>query len=186
MTPARRVLYLGGARSGKSTAAERRLADLPTTYVATARRDPVDAEWQARVQVHRDRRPPHWTTVETQHLAPVIAAATPDRPVLVDCLSLWLTHTLDDLDAWNDPPGTAAAARGAVAELAGAVAACPGVVVLVSNEVGSGVVPATAAGRLFRDLLGMCNAAVAAQCDEVNLVVAGCVVPVKPLGGATL
>ena len=106
--------------------------------------------------------------------------------MLIDCLTLWLSGVLDDLDAWSQPTESAvlAAAGQAISEVAEAVAAAPGGVVLVSNEVGSGIVPETSSGRIFRDLLGRCNAAVAASCDEVNLVVAGCIVPVKPLGGS--
>jgi adenosylcobinamide kinase/adenosylcobinamide-phosphate guanylyltransferase len=176
-----RVLYLGGARSGKSTAAERRVADLPCTYAATARRDPQDREWQERIEHHRRRRPAHWRTVETQDLVPLLSEAAPGRPVLVDCLTLWLTHQLDDLAAWDSGAGSAdELVRGRIEQLAACVAGAPGGVVLVSNEVGSGIVPDTASGRVFRDLLGTLNAAVAAECDEVNLVVAGCVLPVKP------
>jgi adenosylcobinamide kinase/adenosylcobinamide-phosphate guanylyltransferase len=99
--------------------------------------------------------------------------------VLVDCLALWLTGALDAAGAWSAEPGGTAydAAVGEVAAqvdaLVAAVSASPARVVLVSNEVGSGVVPATASGRLFRDLLGSLNASVAAACDEVSLVVAG-------------
>lgn len=186
MTLTARVLYLGGARSGKSTAAEARVAQLPATYVATAISDSADAEWQDRIAQHQARRPEHWRTEETRDLPSVIAAATPDQPVLIDCLTLWLSGVLDDLDAWSQPTESAALATAsqAISEVTAAIAAAPGGVVLVSNEVGSGIVPETPSGRIFRDLLGRCNAAVAATCDEVNLVVAGCVVPVKPLGGS--
>jgi adenosylcobinamide kinase/adenosylcobinamide-phosphate guanylyltransferase len=176
-------LYLGGARSGKSTAAEQRIGRLPATYVATARRRDGDDEWHERLRRHRERRPSHWRTEESLDLGRWILGADPDHPVLVDCLTLWLTHILDDLGAWSDSP---AAARAAAADadahidrLADAVAASAGGVVLVSNEVGSGIVPATASGRLFRDLLGTCNARIADRCDEVVLVVAGCPVPIK-------
>ncbi len=181
-----RVLYLGGARSGKSTAAEERVTDLATTYVATSTPNPNDSEWQERITLHQARRPKHWTTQETRELLPVIATATPEQPVLIDCLTLWLSGVLDAADAWSTPPPpqAIASAQQAVEELTDAIAAAPGGVVLVSNEVGSGIVPETPSGRIFRDLLGRCNAQVAAACDEVNLVVAGCVVPVKPLGGS--
>jgi adenosylcobinamide kinase/adenosylcobinamide-phosphate guanylyltransferase len=99
--------------------------------------------------------------------------------VLVDCLALWLTGALDAAGAWSAEPRSTAY-DAAVAEVAAqmdalvsAVSASPARVVLVSNEVGSGVVPATASGRLFRDLLGSLNASVAAVSDEVELVVAG-------------
>ena len=186
MTLTARVLYLGGARSGKSTAAEARVAELPTTYVATAASDPADPEWQDRIALHRARRPEHWRTEETRDLPQLIAAATPEQPVLIDCLTLWLSGVLDDRNAWSMPTESAALATAneAISDLTEAIAAAPGGVVLVSNEVGSGIVPDTISGRVFRDLLGRCNMQVAAACDEVNLVVAGCVLPVKPIGGS--
>lgn len=185
-----RVLLTGGARSGKSTAAERRLASHPDVrYVATSQSDGEDREWAARVQVHRDRRPTSWTTVETTDLVGQIVSATPDRPILVDCLTTWLARRLDELDTWTDPdethlPGhriTMDIIEQEINDLTSALAECPGGVVLVTNEVGSGIVPATFPGRAFRDLMGICNSSVASVCDEVILVVAGCQVPIKTL-----
>ena len=177
-----RILYLGGARSGKSHAAESRLADLDTTYVATSLADAADPEWEQRVHQHRARRPAHWKTVETLDLPSVILEASEERPVLIDCLTLWLSRTLDEHIPWseNDSAVDYQPVETAIRDLATAVGQATGGVVMVSNEVGSGIVPEFASGRLFRDLLGMCNAQVAAQCDEVNLVVAGCVLPIKP------
>jgi adenosylcobinamide kinase/adenosylcobinamide-phosphate guanylyltransferase len=173
-----RTLLLGGARSGKSTRAEALLAGEPSVrYVATGGTRDGDPEWAARVAAHRARRPDGWVTLETLDVAGVLAEDGP--PVLVDCLALWLTGALDAAGAWSAEPGGTAydAAVGEVAAqvdaLVAAVSASPARVVLVSNEVGSGVVPATASGRLFRDLLGSLNASVAAACDEVSLVVAG-------------
>jgi adenosylcobinamide kinase/adenosylcobinamide-phosphate guanylyltransferase len=173
-----RTLLLGGARSGKSTRAETLLASEPSVrYVATGGTRDGDAEWAARVAAHRARRPDGWVTLETLDVAGVLTEDGP--PVLVDCLALWLTGVLDAAGAWSAEPGTTAY-DAAVAEVAAqmdalvsAVSASPARVVLVSNEVGSGVVPATASGRLFRDLLGSLNASVAAVSDEVELVVAG-------------
>lgn len=152
-----RVLVLGGARSGKSTEAERLLlAEPEVTYVATSVPDPDDAEWAERVALHRKRRPAHWTTVETTDLLPLLAADGP--PLLVDCLTLWLAYDMDQaradalVHAWRHTTRR---------------------VVAVSNEVGSGVVPPTAEGREFRDALGRLNAAIAAESDEVWLTVAG-------------
>jgi adenosylcobinamide kinase / adenosylcobinamide-phosphate guanylyltransferase len=173
-----RTLLLGGARSGKSTRAEALLASEPAVrYVATGGTRDGDPEWAARVAAHRARRPPDWTTLETLEVADVLAEDGP--PVLVDCLALWLTGVLDSVGAWSAEPGSTAydaALREVgvrVDALVAAVSAAPARVVLVSNEVGSGVVPATASGRMFRDLLGSLNAAVATACDQVELVVAG-------------
>jgi adenosylcobinamide kinase/adenosylcobinamide-phosphate guanylyltransferase len=158
---------LGGARSGKSAHAEG-LAAGSVTYVATARRDPADAEWQARIAAHVARRPPTWSTVETTDL-PAVLDSVPGT-VLVDDLATWLTGVLDDTGAWEGPVSEA---RARCDELVAAVARREGPLVLVSAEVGLGVVPATRSGRLFRDELGSLNARLAQVCDEVLLLVAG-------------
>jgi len=171
-------LVLGGARSGKSSWAERRLRAEPARYVATGYRD-GDDEWLERLQRHRERRPPQWETLETLDLVGQLGGTDP-RPVLVDCLTLWLTRCIDALEGWADPPAqTAAAVRPAFADLGRALSAADGEVVLVSNEVGAGVVAASPSGRLFADLLGELNCLVAQHCDEVVLMVAGIPVPVK-------
>ncbi|MDP9394678.1 MAG: bifunctional adenosylcobinamide kinase/adenosylcobinamide-phosphate guanylyltransferase, partial [Actinomycetota bacterium] len=170
----RRTLVLGGARSGKSYEAERRLlADPAVTYVATAGTRDGDAEWAARVATHRERRPSSWRTVETTDVAAVLRDAR--TPVLVDCLSLWLTAVMDREGAWDGTESEGV--RRAVADLVDAWRHVRVPVVAVSNEVGSGVVPATPSGRRFRDELGRLNALVAAESDEVLLTVAGRVLP---------
>jgi len=163
-----RVLVTGGVRSGKSRHAESLLAgEAAVTYVAPG---PVldDADWQARIAAHRQRRPPSWRTLETGDLA---AALRADGSVLVDCLGTWLTRTVDDAGLWE---GSADVVSARVEEkVAEAVAALGTRVVLVTNEVGLGVVPEHRSGRLFRDLLGAVNQRFGAACDEVHLVVAG-------------
>jgi adenosylcobinamide kinase/adenosylcobinamide-phosphate guanylyltransferase len=166
-----RTLVLGGTRSGKSRHAENLLAaDAPVRYLATARRDPADAEWSARLQAHRSRRPDSWTTVEDPDVAALLRAG--GGPLLVDDLGTWLTRVLDDAGAWESG-SVPDEVGGRVADLVAAVDGAAGRVVLVSAEVGLGVVPATWAGRMFRDELGALNAALAAVCDEVLLLVAG-------------
>ncbi|AEW93668.1 MULTISPECIES: bifunctional adenosylcobinamide kinase/adenosylcobinamide-phosphate guanylyltransferase [Streptomycetaceae] len=168
----RRTLVLGGARSGKSAEAERRLSAFPgVVYVATGGTRDGDAEWAARVRLHRERRPATWRTVETCDLLPLLAEDGP--PLLVDCLALWLTHVMDAAGAWQDAPGADREIDHRTAELAAAWRATRRTVVAVSNEVGSGVVPATASGRRFRDALGRLNTAVAAESEHVLLVVSG-------------
>ncbi len=166
-----RILVLGGARSGKSTHAEASLAgQSDVTYVATSgRRD--DAEWDARVAAHRARRPATWTTRETLDVAGVLAES--GGPVLVDCLTLWLTGAMDAAGAWDARDGWAEALAAETEALLAALRDTTRHVVLVSNEVGQGVVPATASGRLFRDEMGVLNARVAGVCDEVWFVTAG-------------
>ncbi|GGO58563.1 bifunctional adenosylcobinamide kinase/adenosylcobinamide-phosphate guanylyltransferase [Streptomyces lasiicapitis] len=171
----RRTLVLGGARSGKSVEAERRLEAFPDVlYVATGGSRGGDSEWTERVRVHRERRPGSWRTTETCDLVPLLTE--PGPPLLVDCLSLWLTHVMDDVNAWDDAEwagGGERSLRKRVTELTDAVRATRRGVVAVSNEVGSGIVPATASGRRYRDELGRLNAAFASECEHVLLVVAG-------------
>ncbi|WP_405981011.1 bifunctional adenosylcobinamide kinase/adenosylcobinamide-phosphate guanylyltransferase [Streptomyces sp. NBC_00158] len=171
----RRTLVLGGARSGKSFEAERRLAAFPeVVYVATGGTRDGDAEWAHRVGLHRERRPATWRTVETCELVPLLERTGP--PLLIDCLALWLTDAMDRAGAWDDAVWASEGRkvlRARVDELVAAVRASRRPVVLVSNEVGAGVVPATASGRRFRDELGRLNNAVAGECEHVLLVVAG-------------
>ncbi|HEY0936047.1 MAG TPA: bifunctional adenosylcobinamide kinase/adenosylcobinamide-phosphate guanylyltransferase [Trebonia sp.] len=172
----RRVLVLGGARSGKSSTAEGFLGDRgDVEYVATGMPPgEQDPEWAARVAEHRRRRPPRWRTTETVDLERVLQSADP-APVLVDCLSLWLARVMDDCGAWDAGPAgeSGSAVTGRVKGLLGAWRATSRPVVAVSNEVGCGVVPATASGRLYRDALGRLNAQVAAESDEVWFCTAG-------------
>lgn len=173
-----RTLVIGGARSGKSRAAEELLADAAdVTYVATAYPPGEDAEWQERVERHRALRPSEWTTVESLDLTGLLAGE--GGPLLVDCLTLWLTRRMDEHDAWDDEAWAGGAAdqlHRDVDELVAAVRDTARDVVLVTNEVGQGVVPATASGRRFRDEMGLLNTAVAAACDDVLWCLAGRVV----------
>ncbi|MFI0417054.1 bifunctional adenosylcobinamide kinase/adenosylcobinamide-phosphate guanylyltransferase [Spongiactinospora sp. 9N601] len=175
--PARRTLLLGGSRSGKSAEAELRLAAEPAvTYVATG--EPGgDAEWRARVEAHRRRRPAHWETVESTDLAGVLRAAAPDAPLLIDGIGTWLAAVLGECGAWDDDPGAEAAVAERCAELVAAWRRTGARVVAVSDEVGLGVVPATRSGRVFRDALGRLNQALACESEESFLVVAGRPVP---------
>ncbi|MFH8987273.1 bifunctional adenosylcobinamide kinase/adenosylcobinamide-phosphate guanylyltransferase [Streptomyces sp. NPDC017940] len=178
----RRTLVLGGARSGKSVEAERRLEAFPDVlYVATGGTRGGDGEWAERVRVHRERRPGSWRTTETCDLVPLLAE--PGPPLLVDCLSLWLTRVMDDVNAWDDAEwagGGERSLRKRVTELTDAVRGTRRTVVAVSNEVGSGIVPATASGRRYRDELGRLNAAFASECEHVLLVVAGRALSLRP------
>ncbi|MEU5039594.1 bifunctional adenosylcobinamide kinase/adenosylcobinamide-phosphate guanylyltransferase [Streptomyces griseorubiginosus] len=171
----RRTLVLGGARSGKSVEAERRLEAFPEVlYVATGGSRNGDTEWASRVAAHRERRPGSWRTTETCDLVPLLK--DDGAPLLIDCLSLWLTDAMDAVGAWDDAEwadGGERELRSRVRELTEAVRGTRRTVVAVSNEVGSGIVPATASGRRYRDELGRLNTAFANECEQVVLVVAG-------------
>jgi adenosylcobinamide kinase/adenosylcobinamide-phosphate guanylyltransferase len=173
-TQARRTLVLGGTRSGKSGYAEDLLpGEAPVRYLATARTDPTDTEWAARIATHRERRPACWSTEEDPDLAAALVAARAHELLMVDDLATWLTGVLDDAGAWDGGPDAAREVARRVDALVGAVDACAARLVLVSAEVGLGVVPATRSGRLFRDELGALNTRLARVCDAVVLLVAG-------------
>ena len=158
------TLVLGGMRSGKSAYAEALVeAAGPGLYLATA--EAGDGEMAERIRLHRERRGPNWTTVEEPlELAAALAEhADAARPVLVDCLTLWLSNLMGeekDLDLETQ----------ALTERLGTL---NGPVVLVSNEVGGGIIPDNALARQFADAAGRLNQAVAAVADRVVLVSAG-------------
>lgn len=194
-----RTLVIGGARSGKSREAERLLAAEPeVTYVATsyptghspARDSPAghgptghdpaghDPEWTERVRRHQADRPAHWQTLETLDVAGLLGDS--GGPLLIDCFTLWLTRVMDAHDAWDDETWANTgenAVRHEVDVLVTAWRSTSRRVVAVTNEVGQGVVPATASGRRFRDLMGLLNAKLAAETEDVRWCVAGRVVP---------
>jgi len=167
------TLVLGGARSGKSCYAENLVeaAASHATYIATA--EPRDAEMAVRIAEHRARRGSLWNTIEAPlDLASVIASeAAADRPLLVDCLTLWLSNLM-------------MAERCVAAEstaLCAALRETVGSVVLVANEVGLGLVPETSLGRRFRDAAGRLNQEVAALADRVVFTAAGLPLVLKEL-----
>lgn len=169
-----KVLVTGGVRSGKSRHAEGLLKGEPAvTYVAPGPTTDEDADpdWAARIAAHRSRRPAAWTTLESRDLA---AALSLEGAVVVDCLGTWLTAVLDEAQAWNLPsPELHALVAARLEPAIIALNSASGTVVLVTNEVGLGVVPAHRSGRIFRDLLGTVNQTLAAHCGEVHLVVSG-------------
>lgn len=167
------TLVLGGARSGKSSWAEAQLGAYDEVeYVATSTVAADDAEWRQRVALHRARRPASWRTTETLALAAVLMQ-TDAAPVLVDCASVWLDRILQEAGAWEEAPGWADEMESRVAGFVQAVAETSREVIIVSNEVGSGIVPMHASARRYRDELGRLNARLAEACDEVWLCTAG-------------
>lgn len=160
-------LILGGARSGKSRLAEQRAqaSGLAVTYIATS--EPLDGEMNARVRLHRERRPPEWALIEEPlALAHVLRDnAAPERCLLVDCLTLWMTNLL-----MLDDAERLAAERDA---LLACLPSLPGEIILVSNETGLGVVPMGELTRRYVDEAGLLHQAVAERCQRVVLSVAG-------------
>ncbi|MGH3369749.1 MAG: bifunctional adenosylcobinamide kinase/adenosylcobinamide-phosphate guanylyltransferase, partial [Nocardioidaceae bacterium] len=173
--PPGRTLVIGGARSGKSREAERILAtEADVTYVATSYPLGNDEEWDQRVLRHRADRPGHWRTLETLDLPALLRES--GTPLLVDCLTLWLTRVLDRHGAWDDATWAEGGEKAVLAEVDDLVEAWRHTrrrVVAVTNEVGQGVVPDTASGRRFRDLMGRVNARIAAVTEDVRWCVAG-------------
>ncbi len=164
-------LILGGARSGKSAFAEKlaSASGLPVTYIATAQ--VYDAEFGNRVEHHKVRRPAHWITLEQSfNLAEALQThAKADTCIIVDCLTLWLAQCIcpdcdrpDDLD-WQQE-------RNALLET---LPTLKGTVLLVSNEVGMGIVPLGAINRQFQDEQGRLNQTIAAQVNKVSFIAAG-------------
>jgi adenosylcobinamide kinase/adenosylcobinamide-phosphate guanylyltransferase len=177
------TFILGGARSGKSQHAER-LADergKAILYIATAQ--PLDAEMSARVAAHRQRRPPGWETLEQPTDVGRELLAHPPRAevVLLDCLTLLVSNIVLQASPNQDQPDEAAArtrVEDEVDSLLRCVEQLPAEWLVVSNEVGQGIVPAYPVGRLFRDLLGWANKQVAARANDIVWMVAGIPVPI--------
>lgn len=164
-------MLLGGARSGKSRLAQARAERAAGELVLVATAEALDAEMTERIARHRAERGPRWRTVEAPRNLPEVLRreCAPGSTVLVDCLTLWLSNVMladDDV---------AAATR----ELLSAIETRRGTLLLVTNEVGMGIVPETPLGRRFRDAAGRLNQAVAAAADEVLLVAAGLAITMK-------
>lgn len=170
------ILVAGPARSGKSEWAETLAArsDRSVTYIATSRIDPTDAEWLARIERHRQRRLPDWTTLEVpMALAEAIDRASESDCLLVDSLGTWVANWIDRDEAiWNQAQETL------LASLADGKADA----ILVAEEIGWGVIPAYPMGRTFRDRLGTLVRRIGAMADSVYLVVAGHVLELSALG----
>jgi adenosylcobinamide kinase / adenosylcobinamide-phosphate guanylyltransferase len=161
------TFLLGGARSGKSALAVRMASSWPGRVVFLATAEPRDDEMAARIERHRSERSGEWTTLEVPvELAPALAAAPEDAFLVVDCLTLWVSNLLE---AGFDDAGVERAA----AEVVGLAQAHPAPTVVVSNEVGLGIVPKTPLGRGYRELLGRVNATFSRAADRAYFVAAG-------------
>ena len=164
------ILVLGGARSGKSRRAEELIAEYapPWTYIATA--EALDDEMRERIAAHRARRDARWQTIEAPHaLADAVRQVPADRPLLIDCVTLWLSNRLlADADLEREVPA-----------LLDALAGRSGATIVVSNEVGLGIVPDNALARRFRDAAGVANQGIAARADRVEFIAAGLALRLK-------
>jgi len=182
----RLTLLTGGVRSGKSaralTLAHERAAGAPVLFVATAQA--FDDEMRSRIAVHKTERPQHWATLEepmdvAERLAEHLRANGDNAAVVVDCLTLWVSNLLLALPEDADAESIIAARARQVVDVL-REASIPAII--VTNEVGLGVVPPTPLGRRYRDSLGRGNQIVAAAADEVILLVSGIDVVIKPRG----
>ncbi|MBM3188004.1 MAG: bifunctional adenosylcobinamide kinase/adenosylcobinamide-phosphate guanylyltransferase [Chloroflexi bacterium] len=178
------ILVLGGARSGKSSYADRlarAIGGERVLYVATA--EAGDEEMRARIRMHRESRPRGWRTFETPTgvAAALRQAAQDARVILLDCVTLWVANVLLSLGEEPDAQAAEAAMLREVEELLDVVSETDATLIAVSNEVGLGVVPPYALGRLYRDLLGRVNQLLAARAGQVILTVAGLPIDVKRL-----
>ncbi len=181
--PNQLTLILGGARSGKSAFAER-LARAANNVLFVATAEPLDDDMARRIAAHRRARPAHWRTIEEPlNLAAAIPPALASADiVLLDCLTLWVSNMLLKAETALDPAAAEAAILAAATELLDICETSAAAWILVSNEVGLGVVPASSLGRAYRDALGKVNALAAARADKVYLMTAGLALDLTALG----
>ena len=193
--PKEMTLVTGGVRSGKSAFAVRLAQSDGGRVLFLATMSPRDDEGRRRIGRHREDRPPHWQTAEEPLAVPeAILRWGPGFDIVVlDCLTLWVAGLMEAQDARtplaSDLPSSEAdriekAVEGRVNDLLAAYAGQPASLVVVTNEVGAGLVPAYPSGRLFRDLLGLANQRLAAQADTVYYLVAGLPITLKPSNAA--
>ena len=178
------ILILGGARSGKSTLAERMaLRGRRVLFVATA--EGRDEDMKRRIAAHRKRRPAAWDTLEEP--VDLVAALRPVvdgyDTILLDCLTLWVSNLLLER---QDRSGSGSRIQDSARELMDLIEGTHATWILVSNEVGQGIVPSSALGRAYRDALGRVNQMAASRADKVYLMTAGLALELKSLGARPL
>jgi len=185
------TLVTGPVRSGKSRYVAQLAASsgLPVTYLATASRDPNDAEWNERLRRHMEDRPAHWETIETAslnhaELLHIFANAARDRCIVVDALGTWISARLsENIDAFeSDYVAFEARLDREAEQFANAMLSSDANVLVVAEEAGWDVVPVMPSGRLFRDVLGRMKQRLAAHADHVYLVTSGFSLDLRSLG----
>jgi adenosylcobinamide kinase / adenosylcobinamide-phosphate guanylyltransferase len=170
------TVLIGGARSGKSALAVRLASAGTSSITLLATGQPLDDEMAARIAAHRSERPSSWATVEEPlDLEAALGATADNGTVVVDCLTLWVANVIG-------AGRTDAEIVGSARKVAARAGERPGKVIVVSNEVGAGIVPGDPLSRRYRDLLGRVNAVFAEQAADAFLVVAGRVLPLMPAG----
>lgn len=177
----RKIFVLGGVRSGKSRFASERATELAgdgsVLFVATADRRQSDGSMQDRIARHVAERSPDWTTVEEPlNLCDALDQSKPQQVVLVDCMTLWLSNVFaggGDPDAPEFTDNVAQAVQSGLDSFLECLQSRPNHMIIVANEVGSGVAPPTRLGNIFADMQGTVNQQIAAACDEVVHMVAG-------------
>jgi adenosylcobinamide kinase/adenosylcobinamide-phosphate guanylyltransferase len=178
------TFILGGARSGKSDYAQSLVNSTGAKVLFVATAAALDEEMQARISAHRSRRPAHWTTLEATHdVGKAVLAAPPSEWVLLDCLTLLLSNLLVDLPEPIIEADYSRAVEREMDGLLGALSSSPAKWVIVSNEVGLGLVPEYPMGRYFRDALGRANQRLAQAADVVYFMVSG--LPMLVKGGSS-
>lgn len=161
------ILYLGGAKSGKTRLALAKAETYPSPRIYLATAQSLDAEMAERIKNHQAERGPDWRTLETPFEPDLaIAGLSGDSVVLLDCMTLWLSNLLGQNEDCQ-------AALNRVQRLIQAIDSYAGTVIVVSNEVGGGIVPMNALARKFRDLAGSANQHLAARADRVVMAIAG-------------
>lgn len=175
------ILVTGGARSGKSRFAQEFAARMPGPHAYLATAQTLDEEMRERIEAHRKARPSEWTVIEEPWAVPeaLRRSAHAARTVILDCITLWMTNLLISDESFDERRAEVAANE----LLDAALSVADATVIVVSNEVGSGVVPDNPLARRFRDCAGRANQILAAGADEVYLLTSGIPVRIKPAAG---
>ena len=178
------ILITGGARSGKSTLAQELALKVGGQVLFVATAEAGDEEMKRRIESHKKSRPAHWKTLEiTDHIGGRISGELGSaRTVVIDCVTLLVSNIFGQFDAGADPSHIDEAVTGEIQELIACLDRCEADFIIVTNEVGLGIIPGDIVSRLYRDLLGKANRLLAQRADEVYFMIAGLPLAVKSRG----